>query len=356
MAIHDMWHFENAPQGVNLCIAQYTTAYTPNTIYTQDTGNVGQPQWYNTNANTFTVSSDGFLMINSNSSGQQGGLLVPISAVQDLSVATQYWIGFRTKMTVANSSTAPLLFGITSNTSWSTYTTMLNENIMINAGLTAVGAEHYVEVFLDRIALTFQVYVDGILVNSGTTTAALYVGASFFWWGGISTGTASYARGYRDFYFLDVDATYTKRLGPIRAKAATLTAVTNTDWTVNGAADILTALNTAIGSGATTPNAQSAADKQPLTLSLSTTVTDAGNKILGVTPGLSFTAANGTPVSIAAGFKDGSNPLVAAGTFSQSNSGIPLYNQKLPLVLNGPNGQPWTAAEINQAQYVLTPQ
>lgn len=356
MAIHDMWHFENAPQGVNLSVAAYQTTYNGNTIYNQYTGNPGQPLSYGA-GNTFPISSDGFLTITSNSSGQQGGLVVPCGQVQDWSVATQYWVGFRTKLSVANASTTPLLFGLTANTSWGSFLTMLNESMMIAAGLSATGTEYYVEVFLDRVALTFQVYVGGLLINSGAITGGVFTAANYLWWGGIAAGTANYARGYRDFYFLDVDSKYPSRLGPIRAKAATLTAAAGSDWTPNGASTSLAALQTALTSGSPsmTPNTQSPTDKQPLVLSLSTTVTDSGNKIIGVQPSLSFQPANGTPVTLAAGFQDASNPLVNSGSFTAAAT-APLYNQKLPVVLTQPNGQPWTAAEINQAQYVLTPQ
>lgn len=355
MAIHDLWNFENAPQGVNLSIAAYQTAYQSNTIYNQDTGMPGQPLSYGT-GNTFTVSSDGFLLINSNSSGQQGGLVVPLGQVIDLSVATQYWIGFRTKLTAANSSTSPFICGMTTNTSWSSYISLCNEANFISNSLNTVGAEHYVEIFLDRTNQIYQLYVDNVMIASGSCPSTWFVASTFLWFGGIAAGSASYVRGYRDFYFLDVDSKYTTRLGPLRAKALTLTAATNTDWTANGASDILTALNTAIGSGSMTPNAQSPVDKQPLSLTLSTSLTDSGNRILGVQPALSYTSANGMPVNMVVGFKDNTNPLVNAGSFTQANSGIPLYNQKLPIVLTAPNGQPWTAAEINQSQYVLTPQ
>jgi hypothetical protein len=353
MAIHDTWHFENAPQGVNLGVAAGGSAYNANTIYGQYTGNVGQI--FTLGSANAQVTSDGFLTLPA-VGGACGFLGVPLNLVQDWTNSTQYWIGFRTKLNSAYNNGFLLLIG--SNTSNSSYTPLLTEAQLSAAGYSVVGVEHYLEIFIDRSALTFQVYCDGLLINSGAVSAAaLNSGNGFVEFGCNVTGgaTANGSRGFRDFYFLDVDSTYTTKLGPIRAKAATITAAVGSEWTANGAASVLAALNTAIGSGSMTPNAQAPLDKQALQLSLSSPVADAGSRIIGISPVLSFGSLSGSVANVAAGFQDGSNPLVSSGIFVQTNAGG-AYNQKLPLVKTGPNGQTWTAAEINQAQYVLTPQ
>lgn len=355
MPIHDLWHFENAPQGINLAVAANGTAYNANTIYNQYTGNIGQPQ--SVSSSTCVVSSDGFLTFPSNGAG--GFLCVPLNAVQDWSVATQYWVGFRTKLITAYTGTAYITL-IGSTTANPSYVPMLTEAMMTTAGFATVGTEYYVEIFIDRTAVTFQTYVNGVLVNSGAlTTTVLASGAGILQFGpNAPSGLGSGNRGYRDFYFLDVDAVKTpNRLGQVRAKAATITAATASEYTPQGAATLLAALNTSFGSAAptNTPNVLSSTDGQPLVQTLQTGFVDSQVAILGVQPIASFASNTAAPPGLAASFTDSNGGNVAAGTFQNSLAG-PFYNQKLPLVQTGPNGAKWTAAEINQSQYVLTPQ
>jgi hypothetical protein len=359
MPIHDTWHFENSPVGTQLCVGTYGSAYNGNTIYNQYTGNPGQPV-YASAINTFVVTSDNFLTLTANSGGQCGALYLPLNVVQDWSVATQYWMGFRTKLNASYGGATCYIAMIANNVSYGAFTSLLTEAQMTAAGLNTVGVEHYIEIFMDRVALTYQVYADGALILSGALTAAnMASGAGMLSFGPITTGlTAGGARGYRDFYFLDVDATKTPtRLGPIRAKAATIAAVAGSEWVANGAADVPTALGTALQNPPLmTPNAGSPADKQPLVLTLSTTASDAQVKILGVQPAASLYPNNQAGTTVAVGFQDTiGNPLVPAGSFSSAGA-INQFNQKLPMVTTGPNGQPWTAAEINKSQMVLTPQ
>lgn len=357
MPLHDTWHFENAPIGTQMVVSAYGGAYAGNTIYNQYTGNVGQPVYAST-ISTIAVTADGFLTNTANSGGWAGALYVPLNVIQDWSVATQYWFGFRTKITVAG--VAGVFITQPSNTNYSAYSTLLNEAQMTAAGLSAVGVEHYIEVFMDRVALTYQIYVDGNMTWSGALLGSnLASGAGLLSFGPIGSGnTAGSARAYRDFYFLDVDATKTPtRLGPIRAKAATITAVAGSEWVANGAADVPTALGTALQNPPLmTPNAGSPNDKQPLVLTLSTTAIDSQVRILGVQPVASLYPNNQAGTTVAVGFQDTiGNPLVPAGSFSSAGA-INQFNQKLPMVTTGPNGQPWTAAEINKSQMVLTPQ
>lgn len=357
MPLHDTWHFENAPVGTQLVVAAYGAAYAGNTIYNQYTGNTGQPV-YASSISTIAVTADGFLTNTANSGGWAGALYVPLNLVQDWSVATQYWFGFRTKLSVAG--VAGVMLTQPSTTNYTAYTTMITEAQMTAAGLNTVGVEHYIEVFMDRVGLTYQIFVDGALTWSGALLGSnMASGAGLLSWGPIGSGnTVGSARGYRDFYFLDVDATKTPtRLGPIRAKAATVTAAVGSEWVANGAADILTATNTPLQNPPLmTPNAGSPNDKQPLVLTLSTTASDAQVKILGVQPVASLYPNNQAGTTVAVGFQDTiGNPLVPAGQFISAGA-INQFNQKLPMVQTGPNGQPWTAAEINQSQLVLTPQ
>jgi hypothetical protein len=357
MPLHDTWHFENSPVGTNLVLAAYGSAYSGNTIYNQYTGNTGQPVFANS-INTMAVTADGFFTNTANSAGWAGAIYVPLNVVQDWSVATQYWFGFRTKITVAGVTGVFLVQP--NNVGYAAYTTMLNEAQMATAGFNTVGVEHYIEVFMDRVALTYQIYVDGVPVWNGALSGSnLASGNGLMSFGPIGSGqTAGSGRGYRDFYFLDVDATKTPtRLGPIRAKAATITAVSGSEWVANGAADVPTALGTLLQNPPLmTPNAGSPADKQPLVLTLSTTASDAQVKILGVQPVASLYPNNQAGTTVAAGFQDTiGNPLVPAGSFVSAGA-INQFNQKLPMVTTGPNGQPWTAAEINKSQFVLTPQ
>jgi hypothetical protein len=354
MALHDLWHFENAPVGLNLCVAAGGSAYNANTIYNQYTGNVGQPQFTNVATNTWSVSADGFLVNTPTPGGFAGGLVVPTVAVQDWSVATQYWIGFRTKVVSGAATGTAYLCGGTNNTSMQTVAPFFTEALMTSSGLSVVGVEHYVEIFLDRTAMIFQLYVDGILLSFGTVNTNTFSVNSYLWFGSQAAGNATLARGFRDFYFLDVDATTPGRLGPIRAKASTLAAVSGSEWTPNGAADLVTALGTAIQNPPlSTPNVQSPVDNQPLTLSLATSFADPGQKFLAVQPTLSFTGTNGNVAKVNAALVDAANNSETLGQFL-SASGFVL-NQKLPMQTKAPDGSNWTAAKINQSKFVLTP-
>jgi hypothetical protein len=354
MALHDLWHFENSPQGLNLSTAVYGTAYSANTIYNQYTGNlVGQPM--SNASNTFQVTSDGFLSLVNNASGQAGALVVPLNAVQDWSVATQYWFGFRRKITVALGG-APWLILISNNTSYGAYTTLLTDAMMAAVNLNNVGVEYYIEVFMDRTALTFQVYCGNVLVNSGALNSSTTLsGAGYLSFGPIANGMAAGgAAGYRDFYFLDVDATTPGRLGALRAKATTVASVSGSEWVAQGAADIPTALNTAMTNPPTaTPNALSPLDNQPLSIQMATTITDSGSKIVAVQPAATFQGGSGNLAKMNASFKDASSNTTALGQLVAA-SGLAV-NQRLPFTTKAPDGTAWTAAKINQSQYVLTP-
>ena len=358
MALHDLWHFENAPVGLNLSVAAYQTTYNPNTIYNQYTGLPGQPMTYGT-SNTFYVTADGYLAMNGGSTGNVGALFVPPTSVQDWTNATQYWMGFRTKLIAGTPGASCHIVIFSSNTSYSSWSTMLDESHLAAAGFSntttgQVNGEVYIELFMDRLAMTFQAYANGILVNSGTMNTTVYSLTSFFSIGGSAGGSANFTRGFKDFYFLDVDATTPGRLGPIRAKASTTAAANGSEWVVNGASDLVTALNTPNQNPPViTPYVQAPVDNQSLALTMATSVSDSGNKILAVQPELSFQSSTSGPAKIAAAFKDASNNVANLGQFA--NGGGLQLNQRLPFQLKAPDGSAWSAAKINQSQFVLTP-
>lgn len=354
MALHDLWHFENAPVGLNLCTAALGATYNGATIYNQYTGNAGQPLYSNGATNTWSVSADGFLVSVPVAGGTAGGLFVPTASVQDWSVATQYWFGFRTKIVSGAAGGAANLCGVTNSTSQTSMIALLTETQLSAAGYSVAGVEHYVEVFLDRSALTFQVYVDGLLINSGALTTAAFLSTGLIWFGSTSTYTGTMQRGFRDFYFLDVDATTPGRLGPIRSKASTTGAASGSEWTPNGAADLVTALNTAnVNPPVSTPSVQSPADNQQLVLTMATGVSDTNQRILAVQPTLSFVGANGNVAKVKGMIQDKTLNTQVLGSLTTS-AGLAL-NQKYPFQTKAPDGTNWTAAKINQTNFVLIP-
>jgi hypothetical protein len=73
-----------------------------------------------------------------------------------------------------------------------------------------------------------------------------------------------------------------------------------------------------------------------------------------VQPTLAVQAGSGGTAKVNAAFQDSASHVQALGQMVNGNGQLQL-NQKLPLSLTAPDGTPWTAAKINQAQYVLTP-
>jgi hypothetical protein len=358
MALHDLWHFENAPVGQNLVSTLWSSsvAYTGSGgLYNQNTGLPGMLTYQGTTANTWAVSADGFLVNTANASGAAGSLFIATASVMDFTTPTQYWFGFRTKL-VAGTPSATANFLIVSNTAgYGTWSSLLSETQLINAGLAVIGVEHFVECFINRTALTFQVYVDGLLVNSGSLTSTTFSSTSFLTFGAANgSAGANMARGFRDFYFLDVDASTPGRLGSIRAKATTTAAANGSEWTPNGAADLVTALNTANANPpVVTPYVQAPTDNQPLALTMATNIAAAGNKIIAVQPSLSYQSSGAGVVKVNASLQDSASNTTALGQFV--NGGGLQLNQRLPFATMAPDGSSWTPAKINQSQFVLTP-
>jgi hypothetical protein len=233
MAIHDLWSYDNAPQS-STDISQGTTLSYPNQgTYFQYTNLPGV--LFKNTGGTGTITSDGFLNLISSASWNPA-LVVRQNDVQNWSTSTKYWMGFRTK-TAQQSTATTKVFALADTVSQTNTVTILSESDLTTANAAALNTEYYVEVFIDRTNLVYQVYINGTQVKSGALTAASVPsgGTGYYFWGGINSAqaTAGATRSFRDFYFLDVDGVDSQRLGPIRSSRATLSNITGTGWTLN---------------------------------------------------------------------------------------------------------------------------
>lgn len=236
MAIHDMWTFDHAPQGsTDVSTGSGSPVYATNTgTYFQYTGNPGYV-YANGIAGAAQLTSDGYLTMNSSSSANPG-MAIKANEVQDWSVATQYWVGFRTKTSKQNVATANL-FAMSDTIGMANPTAMVQESDMTAASANTLNTEYQVEIFIDRVNRTFQVWVAGVNVRNGVIAAASIVanGNGFYWFGPWNSGTApgSATRAFRDFYWLDVDGVDTTRLGSVRSSLAPLSALNAPNYTLN---------------------------------------------------------------------------------------------------------------------------
>ncbi|MDR3392193.1 MAG: LamG domain-containing protein [Sulfuriferula sp.] len=234
MPIHDAWTYDQAPQSTTDISAGSTLpSYSSNGTYNQYSGLPGM--LYKNTGGTGNIGTDGFVQLVS-SSAWNPALLVKASDVQDWSSATtKYWIGFRTKFTTQNLGTCAL-FRMSDSLSQGNITTFLLESDMTAAGANVANTEYYVEVFIDRVNLVYQVWINGTNVKNGSILAASVVagGGGFFFWGAMNSpgATAGATRLMRDFYFVDVDAVLTPgRLGAIRSQPQTNASVTAPNYT-----------------------------------------------------------------------------------------------------------------------------
>lgn len=351
MAIHDLWSFDNAPQSSSDISAGTSLTYPNPGTYNQYTGLPGV--LYKNTGGQGTITSDGFLNLISSASWNPG-LVIKASDVQDWSVATQYWIGFRTKIVSTQSTSTTALFRVASTLAQAAYTTILAESDMTTAGAATIGTEYYVEIFIDRTALTYQAYINGKFYASGALGASAAAGC-FYFWGGLNSAsaTANATRSFRDFYFLDVDSVDKGRLGPIRSNPAALASAAGSEWALNGSpSSLLVALNTALQSPpTTTPSASSPADNQAISAALSTAIAT-GTPIIAVQPQLTIGGdANLNVLDV--GFSQASNVLDAGRLVLPVSS--TTYNQRWPIVRSAPDGGVWTPAKVNATNAILTP-
>jgi hypothetical protein len=221
MAIHDLWTFDHAPQGTtDVSTGSGGPSYATNSgVYYQYSGNPGYP-YNNGITNAIQLTTDGYMTMNSNTTSNPG-FAIQAKEVQDWSVATQYWIGFRTKTSKQNASTANI-FAVGSTVSQAAVSILMTEADLPSA---ALNQEYYVEIFLDRVNLIYQLWIGGAFIRQGTLASSVMPsgGNGFYWFGPWNSGlTANASRAFRDFYFVDVDATTPGRLGSIRSSLASL--------------------------------------------------------------------------------------------------------------------------------------
>lgn len=351
MAIHDLWSFDNAPQS-STDISQGTTLSYPNQgTYFQYTNLPGV--LYKNTGGTATITSDGFLNLIS-SSAWNPTLVVKAADVQDWSVATQYWIGFRTKTSQQSAAAGPV-FRMANTLAQGTYNTLLAESDMTAAGAAALNTEYYVEIFIDRVNLIYQVWINGVQYTQGAITAGSIVaaGAGFYFWGAFNTASAIAGanRSFRDFYFLDLDSTDKLRFGPIRSSKASLSNVSGSEWVLNSAADLPTALNTVLQSPpVTTPSASAPTDLQPITALLGTSL-NANSSIIAVQPQISLigdSTSNFLDLAL----------TQASQSLDLGKLALPVsanqFNQRWSLQRKAPDGGAWTPSKISATQVVLT--
>lgn len=354
MTIRDMWAFDNGPVGVDVSGGiTYTTGSgsavgntlgTPGCVYRTGNGT----------GSTTSVTSDGFLTQNQGTSanGFVNPITVMMSEVQNWSTATQFWLGFRTKTSKAFSGSSPVVWTASAiNQAGAIF--LLNETQL--AGV--VNVEQYVEVFIDAVAQTYQVYVDGVLKNSGAFSGAnVITSSSLLWWGGTSVGTANSGlnRGFRDFYFLDVsaDGIDAGRLGALRSSLAPIASVSGSEYTLNSAATLQAGVTTALQNPPTaTPSVTSPADKQALAVQLGTV---SGTKVFAVQGQASLGLGSANTTVAASLVQTGQTPA-ALGTFPALAASM-QYNRRFGIARQAPDGGAWTAAKLAATQYLLTPQ
>jgi hypothetical protein len=350
MAIHDLWSFDNAPVGTSLLTGttDLTSTTGPSNVYNYYTGNPGCTYTYS--GSTLAVDANGFATSTNNSSGNGSMIWFKLAQALNMSGATKWGIGFRTKSSQAVTGSTPgRVFITTAGFATATLLIWISEADLVAPANT----ELYVELIVDSVALTYWLYVNGNLVRSTTFSASAFPATGYGVFGtGSTVGTANAARGYRDFYFLDFDSTDTVRLGPIRSSHAGLSNIAGTDWTLNSAADLPTALTTALQNPpVTAPSASAPANNQPVTANLSTSVA-ANVPIIAVQPQLTLigdSASNSIDVS----FSQASNTLAAGKIVVPPNTN--LFNQKWGVQRKAPDGGLWTPAKINASSAILTP-
>jgi len=124
-------------------------------------------------------------------------------------------------------------------------------NLLTDSQLTAMQGEAYIEYMIDIPNLTFKVWVDGVMRNSGPLNTAETASTSegYMHYGQTASSQTSELHYYNDFYWLvdtsDLDDTPSSRLGPVKVGAVKVdTSVVPTDWVVPEGATPATVLDT----------------------------------------------------------------------------------------------------------------
>jgi hypothetical protein len=352
MAIHDLWSFDNAPVGVNLAQSSTSNLTGNNTStnpYYYYTGNPGMVYPIN-GGSTVSVTSDGFLTFQRGSGGVSNPMLVMASQVQNWTTSNKFWLGFRTKANYATTSASTAAIFGTQASFAGNYTKLITDGDL--GAAVAANTEVYVELLIDATTGMYAVYANGNFVRSATYSNL--TSASEYSFDVTNTGgaPANSTRGYRDFYWLDVDSVDTARLGPIRSSPMTLANMNAADWTANGAASVAAALSAVLENPpVTTVSASQPSDNQVLSALLSTGVA-AGTSLIAVQPQASLLgdANNNTLDMILA---------QATNYIDTGNVKFPVsanvFNQRWGIQRLAPDGGVWTPAKVNATTLKLTP-
>ena len=354
MAIQDLWAFDHAPQGAtDVSTGSGGPVYSETSLYNQYSGNPGYA-YNNGITNAIQITTDGYLTMNSSSTSNPG-LAVRANEVQDWSVATQYWIGFRTKTSKQNASSANI-FAMASTVAQTAVSVFMTEADLPSAVLNQ---DYYVEIFIDRVNLIYQLWINGTFIRQGAIASSVAVsgGAGFYWFGPWNSGlTANASRAFRDFYFLNVDSTTPTRLGSVRSSLGPLTAVSAPNYTLNagstGATDALSAFNSAYPTPpVATPNVTSAPSDDALT-STYTTNLSSSTRIVAVDHRFAAqsTSAANLGVKLSNGTTTQTKPAYA---FADTNT--MKYGRRAVLATAAVDGSAWTPAKVNATQLILTP-
>lgn len=358
MAFRDFWSYDHAAQGTaDLSSGTTVASYVENGSYNLYTGLPGM-LYKNTNG-TGAVTTDGFLTLTT-AGGSNPALFLQAKEVQDWSTVTQYWIGFRTKTTAQNGA-ACNIFALCDTLAQANFAALLQETDMTAAGAAALNTEYYVEVFIDRVNLVYQVWINGVKVKNGVLPAAVLPanGVGFYQWGaynsqsGVTNGST---RCFRDFYFLDVDATDKGRLGSIRSTLQPLASVSAPNYSAVAASLVgsagITSTQAKVGSssfscGSTAGSGAIVTDRAGLHLAVNFTIeawcymTAVNQDVVLLDKSLNSSAGNRSWLEI---FNqqvyvkyDGSGGAVAIGPAA----GVPGANQWFHLALVK-NGSTWT--------------
>jgi hypothetical protein len=350
MAIHDLWSFDNAPVGTSLLTGttDLTSTTGPSNVYNYYTGNPGCTYTYT--SSPFAVDANGFANSTNNSSGNGSMIWFKLAQVLNFTTSTKWAIGFRTKSSQAvTGSTAGRVFCTTAG-----WATAILRTWIAEADLVApANTELYVELVVDSSLLTYWLYINGSLVRQTAYTSGNFPSTGYAAFGtGSTVGTANATRGYRDFYFLDFDSTDTTRLGPIRSSIASLSNISGSEWTLNSAADLPTALNTVLQNPPiTTPSASAPADNQPITATLGTSLA-ANVSIIAVQPMISFigdSALNTLDLTLTQNAQ-----ALDLGKLAPPVSAN-QFNQKWAISRKAPDGGIWTPTKLGQTSASLTP-
>jgi hypothetical protein len=220
MTLRALISFDHVPLNTNFTLPVGTT-YASNTLNTQYGMPGGVMTGLNAAAAAIYTPTNAIALGPSPNSGYNAGYVVSLADLGWLqNGATQGWMGFRTYASSSGSTTASVagfltaLSGLTN--SGSGIASVLTEAQLARPGYGATALQ-YVEVFVDMTALTYQTYVNGIQTASGSLPS----GCQYVVFGGTYyTAAGGGMQAYRDFYFLDVDATKPNgRLGPITSTA-----------------------------------------------------------------------------------------------------------------------------------------